>query len=227
MAEPDRPSARGAAAGRRFGTLLAPTLYRVRRTGAEHVPGTEPLVVVSNHSGFLDGPLIFSTFPRPMHFLVKRSYFSSPFGPLLRGVGQIPIEQNSGDRQALGVARAVLRDGGVIGVFPEGTRGTGQVEQAQQGAAYLALGAGAAVLPVACLGTRGTGHRRDSWPRLRSRMEVVLGEPFVVSDEAGGPGREKLRRATERLRERLAEHVQAALRNTDLALPSDTPPPVH
>jgi 1-acyl-sn-glycerol-3-phosphate acyltransferase len=219
------PTARGAAAGRRFGRVLAPTLYSVRRDGIALVPTEGPLVVVSNHSGFLDGPLIFCTFPRPVHFLVKRAYFESPFGPMLRRVGQIPIEQQTGDREALTAARQVLRRGGVVGVFPEGTRGAGAVEQAQQGAAYLALQNHAAVLPVACLGTRASGAGRDAWPRLCNRLEVVLGAPFQLEDAQGGPGRDRLRRATERLRLGLAAHVHAAAERSGIALPGDAPPP--
>lgn len=224
-AEVTAPSERRAAAGRRLGRVLAPTLYAVRRSGVDRVPADGPLVVVSNHSGFLDGPLIYCTFPRPLHFLVKRSYFETPFGVLLRGTGQIPISQATGDREALTAARAVLARGGAVGVFPEGTRGSGQVEQAEQGAAFLALQAKARVLPVASLGTRTTGGGRDSWPRLRSRMEVVFGEPFRIDDDLGGPGRERMRRATETLRTGLAEHVRAAVAATGLALPGDTPPP--
>lgn len=219
------PSVRGAAAGRRLGKVLAPTLYSVRRDGERLVPAEGPLVVVSNHSGFLDGPLIYCVFPRPVHFLVKRSYFDSPVGALLRGVGQIPIEQHTGDRAALTAARQVLRRGGVVGVFPEGTRGSGGVDTAQQGAAYLALQNDARVLPVACLGTRTSGAGRDAWPRPRSRLAVVFGEPFDLTDDEGGPGRERLRRATERLRSGLATHVQDAVDRTGLSLPGDAPPP--
>lgn len=218
------PSARGAAAGRLLGRVLAPTLYAVQRDGAQHVPAKGPLVVVSNHSGFLDGPLIFCTFPRPVHFLVKRSYFASRFGPILRGVGQIPIEQATGDRDALRAARAVLRRGGIVGVFPEGTRGPGVVERAQQGAAFLALREDAPVLPVACLGTRSAGAERDAWPRPRSRLAVVLGEPFRLGDGQDGPGREQLRRATETLRTALVAHVHDAVARTGLSLPGDAPP---
>lgn len=228
MAESPAPvSLRGAERGRRFGRVLAPTVYKVAVRGREHVPSSGPLVVVSNHTGFLDGPMIFCLFPRPVHFLVKRSYFDSPFGPVLRGVGQIPIQQNTGDREALTSARRVLTDGGVVGIFPEGTRGRGLVEQAQQGAAFLALGTGAQVLPAACFGTRPTGRGRDSWPRPRSRLDLVLGEPFSVTDDEGGPGREKLRRATERVRVELGEHVRAAAQASLLALPEDVPPPVR
>lgn len=219
----DTPSRRGAAAGRYIGLGLAPMLYDARRRGLQHVPSSGPVVLVSNHAGFLDGPLVYCLAPRPVHFLVKRAYFESPLGPLLRCVGQIPIDQNTGDRAALTAASSVLAAGGAIGVFPEGTRGAGDVRTAQAGAAWLALQSKAPVVPVACLGTRGSGAGRGSWPRPRAHIEVVFGEPFSVRTLEQVSGRERLRHATETLREQLAAHVARAASQTGLSLPDDVP----
>lgn len=216
------PGHRGTAAGRVFGAGLARTLYAARRRGHELVPATGPVLLVSNHSGFLDGPLVYCMAPRPLHFLVKSSYFDSPFGVLLRGTGQIPIDQNTGDRAALTAARAVLTRGGAVGIFPEGTRGAGDVQSVQQGAAWLALQTKVPIVPIATLGTRGTGGERESWPRLRSHLEVVFGEPFRI-DEQQGTGREKLRGASDLLREKLAQHVIDAVALTGMSLPGDEP----
>ncbi|KNX37144.1 lysophospholipid acyltransferase family protein [Luteipulveratus halotolerans] len=219
------PGPQGARAGRLLGQVIAPVLYDARHRGTHHVPRTGPVVLVSNHSGFLDGPLVYCLAPRPVHFLVKKSYFSSAWGALLRAVGQIPIDQNSGDRQALTAARAVLARGGAVGVFPEGTRGAGDVRAVQQGAAWLALQADALVVPVACLGTRGAGATRSSWPRLRGHLEVVFGEPFSVRPDGDVTGRERLRLASETLRSRLAAHVADSVERTGMALPGDRPAP--
>ncbi|MDE9367347.1 lysophospholipid acyltransferase family protein [Luteipulveratus sp. YIM 133132] len=222
MSEP--PAAYGAAAGHHLGQVIAPILYDARRHGLHHVPRSGPVVLVSNHAGFLDGPLVYCLAPRPVHFLVKRSYFSSAWGALLKGVGQIPIDQNTGDRAALSAARGVLARGGAVGVFPEGTRGSGQVRAVQQGAAWLALNADAPVVPVACLGTRGTGASRGSWPRPRAHLEVIFGEAFSVRPQEDVRGRERLRIATDTLRDRLALHVADAVSRTGMALPGDEPP---
>lgn len=212
MAEPSPtpPGERGARRGQVLGRRLAPALYDVRTTGFELVPAQGPLLVVANHSAFLDGPLIYCVFPRPVHFLVKRAYFRGPVGTLLHGVGQIPIVQHSGDRQALTAATVLLQQDGVVGIFPEGTRGSGEVASAQQGAAFLALRTGAQILPVAVSGTRPAGSAKGAWPRPRARLDAVAGEPFRVDTDLSGPGRQRLRDATERLRERLAEHVRTA-----------------
>ncbi|TWE12861.1 lysophospholipid acyltransferase family protein [Rudaeicoccus suwonensis] len=205
-------------AGRQFGVVAARGLYDVRAVHPERMPMAGPVIAVSNHVGFLDGPIVFIFTPRPLRFLVKRSYFSSAWGVLLRAMGQIPIDQNSAERSALMAAKDVLTAGGGVGIFPEGTRGGGTVETAQQGAAWLAQQTGAVIVPVAVLGTVGTGGR-DSWPRLRSEMRVVVGEPFELPELPGVPGRQRLQLATEDLREHLAEHVAQAVRETGLSLP--------
>lgn len=203
---------------RRFGVLLAHLLYDVRTLHTDRMPAEGPIIVVSNHVGFLDGPLVFVFAPRPLRFLVKRSYFGSLWGFFLRITGQIPIDQNSADRDALAAAREALMSGGGVGIFPEGTRGSGTVETAQQGAAFLAQATGARIVPVAVLGTKGTGGR-DSWPKLRGSLRVVIGEPFALQKHRGVPGRERLRLSTEELRSRLASHVDTATQETGLTLP--------
>lgn len=207
---------------RRFGLGLAHLLYEVKALHSERMPADGPVIVVSNHVGFLDGPMVFIFTPRPLRFLVKRSYFASLWGFFLRITGQIPIDQNNADREALATARKTLAAGGGIGIFPEGTRGAGAVQTAQQGAAFLAQATGARIVPVAVLGTKGTGGR-DSWPKLRAPLRIVIGEPFALPKYSGVPGRERLRLSTEELRSRLASHVDAATQETGLTLPVGTP----
>lgn len=207
---------------RTFGVGLGRLLYDVEILHPERMPKTGSMIAVSNHVAFLDGPVVFVFAPRRLRFLVKRSYFSSAWGVLLKLTGQIPIDQNTADREALATARQVLAEGGGIGIFPEGTRGAGAVQTAQQGAAYLAQATGARIVPVAVFGTRGAGGK-DSWPKLRGPLRLVVGEPFVLTKRVGVPGRERLRIATEELRTKLAAHVVAAAQETGLALPAGTP----
>ncbi|MBB2891754.1 lysophospholipid acyltransferase family protein [Flexivirga oryzae] len=207
---------------RKFGVRLGRLLYDVEILHSERMPKTGAMIAVSNHVAFLDGPVVFVYAPRRLRFLVKRSYFSSAWGVLLKMTGQIPIDQNTADREALATARQVLADGGGIGIFPEGTRGSGAVQTAQQGAAFLAQATGAQIVPVAVFGTRGAGGK-DSWPKLRGPLRLVVGEPFILTKRVGVPGRERLRIATEELRTKLAAHVAEAARETGLALHAGTP----
>ncbi|WP_286961817.1 MULTISPECIES: lysophospholipid acyltransferase family protein [Arsenicicoccus] len=184
-------------------------LYRLSVLGRASFPASGPVVLVANHSGVLDGPLVAAVAPRTPHFLVKQELYAGRVGRLLLRLGQIPVDRTTGDRQALASARTVLDAGGVVGVFPEGTRGTGEVAAVQQGAAWLVLQTGAQVVPVACVGTRAPGRGAGSLPRPGARMVVAFGEPFSVEAPVGVPGRERLRLATSQIHEHLREHVAA------------------
>ncbi|MFD7653997.1 lysophospholipid acyltransferase family protein [Actinosynnema sp. NPDC059797] len=177
------------------------TPFRVRVRGAERVPRTGPLVVVANHSSMVDGPILFGVVPRRVVFLIKQEMFKGVAGTLLRWIGQLPVRRGEPDRAPLLAAQGVLRDGGAVGVFPEGTRGAGDVAEAQRGAAWLARSTGAVVVPIACRGTlRPPGTRR----RFRPVVDVLVGEPFELPADKG---RQALVKATEQVRDRLATLV--------------------
>ncbi len=190
----------------RFGHLMFPgvvtLLVRRRVHGRDRIPATGPVVLVANHSSMLDGPVIVTVL-RDRHpvFLVKEEMFAGPAGAILRRVGQIPLRRGTVDRTPLLTAVNVLRGGGLIGIFPEGTRGSGDVAQAHNGAAWLARTGNAVLLPVACRGTlRPSGARR----RWRPRVDVLVGEPLPAPTR---PGRAGLADATEQVRAALAALV--------------------
>jgi 1-acyl-sn-glycerol-3-phosphate acyltransferase len=199
-------------------------LYSTHVERPGRMPRRGPVLAVVNHTGFLDGPFTFGCLPRPGHFLVLDRTFAGWMGALLTWSGQIPLDQSQGDRRALGQALEVLRRGDLLGVFPEGGRGRGDLAAAGKGAAWLAPQSGATVLPVACLGTRRTGDLAASWPRPRTRLVLDLGEPFVLETITGVPGRIRLERATEEVRTRHAAHVAESALRHGIPLPTDIPP---
>lgn len=221
---PKVPRRIGPGWGRWLGRFVARVLWNTRVVGAERVPRTGPVIVAGNHLGFADGPLMIGTCPRGTHIMVKVELFRSPIGWLFRSTGQIPIDRGNG-RPALATALAVLKRGGVVGVFPEGSRGRGDVSDARAGTAWLAVGSGAAVVPVAFLGTRRVGESVHHVPGLRRRMLVEFGEPVVLEGLAGLPRKEAVSRAQELLREALSDHVQAVSERTGIPLPADGPGP--
>lgn len=210
--------------GHRVGRFLFAVLYSARSVGRGNVPRRGAVIIAANHTGYLDGALVVSMAPRPSHFLVLAKTFDGLVGHLLRWSGQIPIDQGRGDRRALGQALAVLGREGVVGIFPEGGRGRGDLAAAGKGVAWLALQSGAPVVPTACLGTRRTGELAASWPRLRSRLVVDFGEPVVLDLPDGLPGRARLELATEQVRAALVAHVHAAALRHGIPLPTDVPP---
>ncbi|MBV8932788.1 MAG: 1-acyl-sn-glycerol-3-phosphate acyltransferase [Kutzneria sp.] len=183
------------------GWIYIPRL-RLRVRGSEHVPAEGPVVVVANHSTMLEGPILFGVLPRRLVFLVKNEMFLGPLGWGLCRLGQIPVRRGEPHRGALATATRVLNAGGVVGVFPEGTRGSGAVEHAHGGAAWLARATGAMVLPVACRGTTwGAGTRNRCSRRV---VDIVIGAPFSLPAERG---RAALAASTGRLRTELAALV--------------------
>jgi 1-acyl-sn-glycerol-3-phosphate acyltransferase len=188
-------------AARRFGTWWYRPFYRLTVHGRERIPASGPVVLVANHSAMVDGPLLFGLLGRRSVFLVKREMFVGPVGAGLRGIGQIPVRRGAVERAPLMTALGVLRGGGVVGVFPEGTRGRGDVVAAQQGAAWLARASGAVVLPVVC---RGTRRPDGAGCRFRPRVDVLVGEPLPAPT---GKGRADLVAATETIRVELAALV--------------------
>lgn len=208
--------------GKPVGWTLSRTLWKVTRHGLHHVPATGPVLLASNHLGFLDGPLLMGMAPRGMHFLVKKEMFTGPLGVVLRGCGQIPVDR-TGDRGALMAAVQVLRRGGAVGLFPEGTRGRGDVAAMHSGVTWLALQTGTPVVPVALLGTREAGRSTSSLPSPRRPVHVVFGEPVRLEAQPGVPRRQALADATETLRAAMTAHVLAAVELTGMPLPDEVP----
>jgi 1-acyl-sn-glycerol-3-phosphate acyltransferase len=203
------------------GQVLFGLLYRVTVVGRGRVPTDGPVVFVANHAGFLDGPMLPALAPRPTCVLVKREMFKGPLGAFLTFIGHIPVTRNSADRRALTAAVAILHAGGAVGIFPEGTRGRGDVAAVQQGAAWLAQQGHARVVPVAFLGTRATGASKGSLPRPRTRMVVEFGEPIELAPDPALTGRQRLAAASETVREALATHVRESERRHQVFLPED------
>lgn len=200
--------------------------WDITQLGVDNVPATGPVVLAANHIGFLDGPLMAIVGPRPVHALTKRELYTGALGAFLTVSGQIPVARGEPDPLALKTALRVLRDGGVAGLFPEQTRGSGEVLTAAGGAAYLALAAGAPVVPVAFLGTRLPGTS-STFPPAGTRIVVTYGEPVTVAQQ-GWPRRQgEVRALTETIRQAIITNVAAAEAATGMTLPGPLPEEEH
>ncbi|MFH9063961.1 lysophospholipid acyltransferase family protein [Streptomyces coeruleorubidus] len=209
------PSPRGADVGRRIGVGLMYGLWKPRVLGAWRVPTTGPVIFAVNHSHMIDGPMVMGVAPRPTHFLIKKEAFIGPLDPFLTGIGQVKVDRDTTDRTAITRALGVLENGGVLGIFPEGTRGEGDFASLRAGLAYFAVRSGAPIVPVAVLGSSDRrGRLIKELPPLRSRVDVVFGEPFEAGDGSGRRTRTALDEATGRIQKQLAAHLENARRFT-------------
>jgi 1-acyl-sn-glycerol-3-phosphate acyltransferase len=196
--------------GRVIGRYLYRPAFRFRVHHMDRVPASGPVVVVANHSSMIEPQVLFGIIPRRAVFLVKEEMFKGIAGWPLRAIGQIAIRRGTPDRKPLLAAVGVLRGGGLIGVFPEGTRGSGDVLNAEQGAAWLVRQSGALVQPIA---VRGTKRPEGSGRRFRPVLDVLAGKPFELSV---GRGRAGLEAGTEQIRVALADLVGELDRMRDL-----------
>jgi 1-acyl-sn-glycerol-3-phosphate acyltransferase len=183
------------------GTWLYHPAYRLRIRGRERIPATGPVVLVANHSSMVEPQMLFGLVRRRAVFLVKGELARGLVGLLLRWIGQLTIRRGEPDRAPLMAAVQFLKAGGLVGVFPEGRRGSGDMLHAEQGAAWLVRNTGAVLLPVAI---RGTSRPAGSGRRFRPVVDLLVGEPFAVAVQRGRSG---LVAGTEEIRVRLADLV--------------------
>jgi 1-acyl-sn-glycerol-3-phosphate acyltransferase len=189
---------------RAVGRVLDRVLARITVVGG--VPEGGPVLLAVNHSALVDGPMLYGLLPRPVAFLVKAEVFRGPLGALLRHTGQIPVRRRTVETAPLRAALDVLRGGGIVGVFPEGTRGAGDVQQVRHGIAYLAVRSGAPVVPVACHGTLARKGRAFFRPH-RPPILVAFGDPLRLP--AGPAARRTVAAAADEIHRALAAHVAA------------------
>ena len=182
-----------------------------------------PVVFAANHVGVLDGPILAIFAPRPVHALTKLEMFDGRLGPFLLKAGQIPVDRFQTDPLAVKTSLRVLRDGGAVGIFPEGGRGSGTLERFHRGAAYLAMVTGAPIVPVIMIGTREPGGTTNSMPPRGSTLEMYFGEPITLEKSSWPRTRETVGAASRQVRERMLQDLDAALELTGRQLPGPLP----
>jgi 1-acyl-sn-glycerol-3-phosphate acyltransferase len=154
---------------------LMRVLWRARAYGTQRVPLDGPLIIACNHVSYLDPPGMGCFCPRRISYMAKKELFTIPLlGSLIRALGAYPVDRQGSATAAIKRSLEVLRAGGAIGIFPEGTRNrTGSV-QPQTGVALLASLAGAPVVPAVIVGS-------DRATRL-AKIKVAFGSPLAAPD---------------------------------------------
>src|SRR3954469_22537551 len=169
------------AAKRVVGRLLF-TAYDIDIEGADRVPRVGGVILCPNHRSFMDSLFVPAAVERPVSFLAKAEYFDRRRTAwLFRATGQIPVRRGSpaGARAALGAARDVLVAGGIVGIYPEGTRSRdGLLHRGNLGPARLALDTGAPLVPIGLIGTEDVQPPGARLPRVGRRVVLRFGEPL-------------------------------------------------
>lgn len=177
-----------------YGALKPPAvalmrlLFRLEVRGREHVPAAGPVLLVSNHVSVLDPPIVGGAAPRELYFLAKEELFRVPLlGSLIHALNARPVKRDGADGRALKTTLRLLREGGAVLVFPEGTRGVeGRLAEGKPGVGMLAVMSGAPVVPVYVSGTGRALPPGRALPRP-ARVRVTFGPPlsFKAADDEG------------------------------------------
>ncbi|HEY2429384.1 MAG TPA: lysophospholipid acyltransferase family protein [Acidimicrobiales bacterium] len=179
-------------------------LYRVEVQGLDNLPGDGPVILAANHRSFMDSLFLAFITPRPIAFVAKAEYFDRRATRwIFRATGQIPLRRGSpaGARQAMTAASQVLDSGGIIGIYPEGTRSRdGELHRGNPGPARLAAATGAPIVPVGLIGTASVQGPGERLPRPFRRVIVRFGPPRAPTDG----GSRRLREATDSLMQDIA-----------------------
>ncbi len=148
--------------------------FRRKVYGRSNLPGRKAFIVCSNHICWRDPTAVGTALPidYKIHFMAKNDLFKNAlFSYLLKKAGAFPVNRNEADFGAIKKAYQLLKEGKIVGMFPEGTRSTdGLMHKAYGGAALIAVRSGVPVLPVAIAGPY----------RLFKPLRIYIGPPFVL-----------------------------------------------
>ena len=173
--------------------VIMRVFYQPWIRGVENVPEEGSAILASNHLAVIDSFFLPLLLPRRVVFLGKQDYFTGKglrgkfVAAFMRGVGTIPVDRSGGkaSEAALNTGLKVLRERGLFGIYPEGTRSPdGRLYRGKTGVARLALESGAPVIPVAMIGTNIAQPIGKRIPRMH-RIGIVIGEPLDFSRYKG------------------------------------------
>ncbi len=172
-------------------------IWRPRVEGLENIPARGPAILASNHLSFSDSFFLPVVVPRRVTFMAKAEYFNTPGVKgflsrlFFRAAGQVPVDRSDSDaaRGAMNTGVRLLRQGALLGIYPEGTRSPdGRLYKGKTGVARVALEAGVSVIPCAMIGTDKIQPTGRKIPRLRPRPTVRIGAPLDFSRYEGLAG---------------------------------------
>ncbi|MBM3847144.1 MAG: 1-acyl-sn-glycerol-3-phosphate acyltransferase [Verrucomicrobia bacterium] len=156
--------------------------FHTRHLHPERIPADGPVILAANHASFFDPPLVGCGLDRPVNFLARESLFNNAFfGWYLRKVHCVPVDRDGAGAAGLKGILDRLQAGGVILLFPEGTRtSNGILQPARSGVGLTAIKSKAPVIPVRLFGTFSAFSRHQKLPRFLASLTVKYGKPVQL-----------------------------------------------
>lgn len=187
---------------------LAKTFFNYRVIGSENMIEEGPCIIAANHCSFFDPPLVGVACKRAIHYLARKSLLEWPvLGPIFPDLNVIPVDRKNADRSALMGAIRVVKNGGAVLIFPEGTRSPdGKLQPAQPGIGMIVAKTGAPVVPVRIFGSYEVYNRNQRRPKIGT-VSVKIGQPlnFPTVAEKNDRGREMYQNDSEAITKAIAD----------------------
>lgn len=171
--------------------IFARACARIEVQGLENIPRTGAVILAANHISNFD-PVVAGAWitvglrRRRIHWLGKRELFDWPvIGWAAAHGGVHPVDRGNADAEAFRLATRILEAGYVLFVFPEGTRSpTGELQEARDGTAMLAMRTGARIVPIGVNGSDAVWRKGQKLPSPfpRRTITVRIGESFAIGD---------------------------------------------
>ena len=173
-------------------------IFRIKVKGLENIEETDKVIVCANHKSLLDPIFLAISLPQRIYFMAKKELFDKPFvGGCLKALGAFPVDRFGRDLKALRASVALVSEGKILGIFPEGTR-VKEVkrENVKDGVAFVALKAKADIMPVEIIST---------YKPFR-KSEILIKKPIAVSEFASLKNKEAMKKMTDRVYDKIYEH---------------------
>lgn len=154
--------------------IIFTPLFRIETIGLDHFPKEGGVLLCPNHIHNFDPEVVGITTPREIYYMAKEELFRVPvLGKIVHMCHAFPVKRGGNDREALRKGLSVLKDGHVLGLFPEGHRSkTGELGKGLAGAGFFALRTDAAVVPCAIIGSY----------KIFGKLKIVYGKPIEMDE---------------------------------------------
>ena len=160
--------------------LLLKIFWRMEVIGTENVPERGGMIIASNHVSYLDPVVLGAATKRKIHFIAKKEVFNNIFSSIfLKSLNAFPVDRKKIDMPAFKKTISILKKGGILGIFPEGTRSiNGELQELKLGVVKIAMKAGVPIVPVGIIGTHKIYPHGKMFPVLfKNKISVYFGAP--------------------------------------------------
>ncbi len=160
--------------------------WRFDGRNTKYLPKKGAAILASNHVSFLDHFITPAISKRQIKYLAKAEYFDKPVSRwIFTNWGQIPLDRGKGDKSALTHAVKYLENGGLLGIYPEGTRSAdGCIHEGKTGVARMAIETGTTIIPVGMLGAYESMPKHQHYAKP-GKITVVFGPPIKTKKFKG------------------------------------------